>query len=47
MYIVVDIFDTHFPSIVCNEDGYPLLFDSEEDAQQEANQCQRAVVVEY
>ena len=46
MFIVIDTFDSLFPSIVCNEDGYPLLFDNKEEAQQEADDCQEAIIVE-
>lgn len=46
MYIVIDTSDLSFPAIVVNpNDGMPLLFDTKEEAQEEANQCQSAIVV--
>lgn len=47
MYIVIDTFTPDWPTIVCNpEDGKPLSFDTKEEAQKEADDCQEAVVVE-
>lgn len=47
MYIVIETFDPEFPCIVSNpEDGMPLLFDNQEDAQKEADDCQIGIVVE-
>jgi len=46
MFIVIETFDPTFPSIATNEDGYPLLFDTEKEAQKEADDCQMGVVVE-
>lgn len=46
MYIVIDTFDSDFPCIVSNpDDGMPLLFDTEEEAKEEASNCQSAIVV--
>jgi hypothetical protein len=46
-WIVIDTFDRYFPCIVVDpENGMPLLFDTEEEAQEEANECQIAIVVE-
>jgi hypothetical protein len=47
MYIVIETFDRTFPTIVCDEDGYPLIFDTEEEAQAEADDLQLGIVVEY
>lgn len=46
MYIVIETFDTTFPSIICDEEGCPLLFDTIEEAKEEADECQDAIVVE-
>jgi hypothetical protein len=47
MYIVIDTFDQLYPNIVVDpENGMPLLFDSKEEAQKEADECQEAIVVE-
>ena len=45
MYIVIEVFPENFPSIVTDEQGNPLLFDSIEDASAEADECQNGVVV--
>jgi hypothetical protein len=48
MYIVIETFDPYFPTIVVNpDDGMPLLFETEEEAQVEADQCQKGIVVFY
>lgn len=47
MFIVIEIFDPQWPVIVTNEEGYPLLFDTKEEAEKEASQCQKAIVVSY
>lgn len=44
MFIVIDTFD--IPTIVSDEYGMPLEFDTKEEAQQEADECQEAIVVE-
>ena len=47
MFIVIDISDPYFPCIVTDiDDGTPLIFDTEKKAQKEADQCQKAIVVE-
>lgn len=46
MFIVIETFDPTFPSIATNEDGYPLLFDTEKEAQKEADDLQMGIVVE-
>ena len=47
MYIVIDTFDPYWPTIVSDPDsGAPLQFDTREEAQEEADQCQDAIVVE-
>lgn len=45
MYIVIETFDPFYPTIVTNEDGYPLLFTTIEEAQAEADNCQKGIVV--
>jgi len=46
MYIVIETFDQDFPFIVVNpDDGMPLIFETEEEAQKEADQCQKGIVV--
>lgn len=47
MFIVIDTFDPLYPSIVVDiKSGMPLLFDTKEEAEDEAYECQQAVVVE-
>jgi hypothetical protein len=47
MYIVIETFDPYYPSIVVDiESGMPLLFDTKEEAEAEAYECQKAIVVE-
>jgi hypothetical protein len=47
MYIVIEIFDKSFPSIVCDpEKGMPVIFTSEKKAIEEADLCQDGLVVE-
>ena len=47
MFIVIDTFDPLYPSIVVDvESGMPLLFDNKEEAQEEAEDCQDAIVIE-
>lgn len=45
MYIVIEKFDIEYPTIVTDEDGFPKLFDTREEAQTEANDCQDGLVV--
>lgn len=47
MYIVIEIFDPHWPSIVTTEEGEPVLFDTKEEAEAEASNCQIGLVVGY
>jgi hypothetical protein len=47
MFIVIDTFDMYFPCIVTDpENGMPIIFDTKEEAQEEADKCQEAIVVE-
>lgn len=47
MYIVIDTSLGDWPTIVCDPDtGKPLSFDTREEAQEEADDCQEAIVVE-
>jgi hypothetical protein len=46
-WIVIDTFDMEYPHIVCNEEGLPLIFEDKEEAEDEALDCQRAIVVHY
>lgn len=45
MWIVIEAFDMLFPIIVSNEDGMPKLFDTEDEAQAEADECQDGRVI--
>ena len=45
-WIVIETFDRHWPSICTDTDGRPLIFETEEEAQEEADDCQDAVIVE-
>jgi hypothetical protein len=44
MWIVIEVFGT--PTIVTNENGEVLYFTTEEEAQEEANQCQDGRILE-
>jgi hypothetical protein len=44
MYIVLEMFDN--PTVVTNEDGDVLYFDTLDEAQSEADDCQDGKVVE-
>lgn len=47
MYIVIDTTDSFYPCIVVDiETSMPLLFDTREEAEKEAEDCQEAIVVE-
>lgn len=46
-YIVIEKFDREYPVICMSEEGLPLIFDSLEAAQEEADDCQDGIVVEY
>ena len=46
MYIVIETFDPLWPAIQVDPDnGMPLIFETEEEAQKEANECQNGIVV--
>jgi len=45
MWIVIECFDVSFPSIVTNEEGFPIIFESEEEANLEAGECQKGIIV--
>jgi len=46
MYIVIETFDLYYPMIVIDEiSGMPLIFETEEEAQKEADLCQKGIVV--
>lgn len=47
MFIVIEKFDVYFPCICTNEDGLPLIFNTPEEAQEEADKCQDGIIVEY
>ena len=46
MYIVIETFDKVFPYIVTDEDGMRLVFDTKEEAEEEAEELQLGIVVE-
>ena len=47
MFIVIEKFDVEFPTIVSDmESGMPMLFDTAEEAQIEADECQDGIVLE-
>lgn len=46
MFIVVETFPVENSMVVTNEDGETMIFDTREEAQAEADDCQRGVVVE-
>jgi hypothetical protein len=46
MWIVIETFDPYFPCIVTNSDGMPLIFETEKEAEHEASECQKGIVVE-
>lgn len=46
-FIVIDLFDKDFPCIVSNEEGMPKIFETREEAEKEAEDCQDGVVFEY
>ena len=45
MYIVIEAFDITWPTIVTDEDGKPMLFETSEEAEAEAAECQCGIVV--
>lgn len=46
MFIVIETFDSTFPSIVTDENGMPLLFETEEQANLEVAELQEGIIVE-
>lgn len=46
MWIAIETFDKIFPYIACDEEGMPLVFDTLEEAQAEADDLQLGIVVE-
>lgn len=46
-YIVIEVFDPTWPSIITSSNGYPIIFNSKEEAQKEADECQNGIVVNY
>ena len=46
MWIVIEAFDKYWPVICTDTDGRPLMFDSKEEAQKEADDCQDGRVIE-
>ena len=46
-YIVIEIFDRNYPTIITNNDGFPVLFNTKEEAELEASECQNGIVVKY
>lgn len=47
MFIVIDTFDPYYPYIVSDMDSnMPLLFETKEEAQEEADDCQTAIIIE-
>jgi len=47
MYIVIETFDREYPSICTDQNGYPLVFTSKDEADDEAYNCQAGIVVEF
>lgn len=47
MFIIIEVFDPHYPCIALSEDGSPLLFGTREQAEEVAVEYQDAVIVEY
>ena len=45
MYIVIEAHDINWPIIVTDEEGQPLIFNTEQEAQEEADDCQDGRVV--
>ena len=44
-FIVIEVFDSLFPTIVTNTEGLPLVFETYIKAQEEANNCQKGIVI--
>ena len=45
MYIVIELFDKIFPTIVTDEEGIPLVFEDRSEAEIEAADCQDGLIV--
>ena len=46
MYIVIELFDKSFPTIVTDEEGIPLVFEDRGEAEIEASDCQNGLIVD-
>ena len=46
-YIVIEIFDPNYPVIVTDSNGNPMIFESKQEAEYEASECQHGIIVEY
>ncbi len=46
-YIVIEIFDPLYPIIVTDSNGNPMIFDTKQQAEYEASECQNGIIVEY
>ena len=44
-YIVIETFDYNFPTIVTDENGMPKMYNDLNEAEKEARECQRGMVV--
>lgn len=45
MYIVLELFDFNYPTIVTDEHGMPKIYEHVLDAEREARECQQGMVV--
>lgn len=45
MYIVIELFNFEYPTIVTDEEGKPKMFEYLLDAEKEASECQKGMVV--
>ena len=47
-YLVIERFDADYPPICTDmESGMPLIFETKDEAQEEADECQDGLVVEF
>lgn len=44
-FIVIEMFDPEWPSIVTNEDGKPIIFESQTEARIACDDCQEGIVI--
>lgn len=44
-FIVIELFNPIYPTIVTDSEGYPEIYDNSVDAEQEAAECQDGMVV--